>query len=523
MSISLLGLLLASSLVLGLLLTPVARHLAQRWQLVDRPDGRRKMQEQAIPLAGGIAVFLATLGGLLVVALFVPALAHSLAAQDAVLGALLLASVLICAVGLLDDFRSLRGRHKLFGQLLAVSIVMGSGLVVHRVSLFAWQVELGILALPFTAFWLLGAINSLNLIDGMDGLLGSVGVIIALTLAAMAVSSGQWASAAIATALAGALLAFLCFNFPPASIYLGDCGSMLVGLVVGVLAMHSSLKGPATVALAAPAALFIIPIFDTATAIVRRKLTGRSIYSTDRGHLHHVLLRSGRSTRGVLLLVSMLCMVTVLGVLASVTFNSESLAVLAAVAVIAILVVGRLFGYAEFLLIKERLRAAWSAWRGDPARQAVRESAVHLQGSAEWKELWASLTACAAHLNLTALCLDLNAPALHEGYHARWDRLEGKGETPITWSAVIPLVVHHQAAGRLEVTGLWDDGPLPDKVAALGLLAVDIEEALARLTGLQIAALPAAAGGDREDVPDGTGFLSGSAPATVDMEGSSAS
>ena len=471
-------------------------------------------------LAGGVAVLFALVGGLGLGSLILPELTDCLAGQRQVFGALLLASLVICVVGLLDDFHSLRGRHKLFGQLLAVSLVMSSGLVVNRVSLFSWQIDLGILALPFTAFWLLGAINSLNLIDGMDGLLGSIGVIIALTLAAMAVSGGQWATAAIATALAGALLAFLCFNFPPASIYLGDCGSMLVGLVVGVLALHSSLKGPATVALAAPAALFIIPIFDSATAIVRRKLTGRSIYSTDRGHLHHVLLRSGRSTRGVLLLISMLSLLTVLGVLASVTFNNEFLALLSAAAVIAILVVGRLFGYAEFLLIKERLRGWWSAVRSEPTQQVVRESAVHLQGSAEWKELWASLTACAGDLNLTALYLDLNAPALHEGFHARWDRMECKGETPITWSIVIPLVVKKQAVGRLEVSGLWDDSPLPDKISAIGLLAVDVEEALARLTGGQRAD---AANGHAHGLAPRNGFLSSAAPATVDIEGSSAS
>src|SRR5205807_6415533 len=95
--------------------------------------------------------------------------------------------------------------------------------------------------------------------------------------------------AAIAATMAGALAGFLCFNFPPATIFLGDCGSMLIGLFVGVLAIQSSLKGPATVALTAPAALLIIPILDTSAAIVRRKLTGRSIFTTDRGHLHHVL------------------------------------------------------------------------------------------------------------------------------------------------------------------------------------------------------------------------------------------
>src|SRR5437868_2212657 len=151
------------------------------------------------------------------------------------------------------------------------------------------------MAVPVTLFLLLGAIGSLNLIDGMDGLLSTVGVLVSLAVAGMAVMGGHWLAACAAVALAGALLGFLRYNFPPATIFLGDSGSMLIGLVLGVLAIKSALKTPTTVALMAPAVLLTIPIFDTFAAILRRKLTGRSIYSTDRGHLHHCLLSRGLS------------------------------------------------------------------------------------------------------------------------------------------------------------------------------------------------------------------------------------
>src|SRR5205807_323940 len=206
------------------------------------------------------------------------------------------AACVIAAVGVLDDYRGLRGRHKVAGQLLAVGIVMACGVWFRSVSLFGPPTELSWwIAYPLTAFWLLGAINSLNLIDGMDGLLGSVGGIICASLAVMAFLNAQYQASIIAIALAGSLVGFLWYNFPPASIFLGDCGSMLIGLVVGVLAIESSLKGPATVALAVPAALLVIPIFDTSTAILRRTLTGRSIFTTDRGHLHHCLQGRGLS------------------------------------------------------------------------------------------------------------------------------------------------------------------------------------------------------------------------------------
>src|SRR5205085_11618611 len=166
-----------------------------------------------------------------------------------------------------------------------------------------------------------------------------------------------------AAAVAGALLGFLFFNFPPATIFLGDCGSMLVGLVVGVLAIDASVKGAATVALAGPLALLVIPIFDTSAAIVRRKLTGRSIYTTDRGHLHHVLQRNGMSNRLVLLLVAGLCLLASGGALLTLALNNELFALVSAGAVVGILVISRLFGHAEFLLIKERLLAVAVALR----------------------------------------------------------------------------------------------------------------------------------------------------------------
>src|SRR5262249_51540535 len=159
-------------------------------------------------------------------------------------------------------------------------------------------------------FFLLGAINSLNLLDGMDGLLGSIGTVIGLALVALAALRGDWAPACVAAALTGAVLGFLRYNYPPASVFLGDAGSMLLGLVLGVRSLRGTYELSGTVPLAVPIALFTLPILDTGAAIVRRKLTGRSIYCTDRGHLHHCLLRYGMSRPRVLLVVTLLGLFT---------------------------------------------------------------------------------------------------------------------------------------------------------------------------------------------------------------------
>jgi UDP-GlcNAc:undecaprenyl-phosphate GlcNAc-1-phosphate transferase len=468
---------LVASCLASVALIPLARLIACRVGLVDRPDGRRKMHARATPVAGGIALFAAA-NLVLTALLCLPGVADLFLLCASEMRGLLLGSVLICVVGVADDFRGLRGRHKILGQILTVAIVIGHGVRVDAVHLFTWHLELGWFAIPFTLFWLLGAINSLNLLDGMDGLLGSIGTIVSLAIAGLAAWHNHWAEACVAVVLAGVLIGFLCYNFPPASIFLGDAGSMLIGLVVGVLAIRSSLKGPATVALAAPTALLIIPIFDTTAAILRRRLTGRSIYSTDRGHLHHCLLRTGLSRPRALAVISSLCLLTVLGVLGSIASQNEALALLSAAAVVAILVITRLFGHAEMMLVLKSAGALARSLSG-ASGQKGHQVEVRLQGSANWCVQWRRLLTCADGLNLRSLVLDVNAPAVQEGYHARWFRGAGPNpEEPEVWSADIPLTAAGQAVGRVTITGLRDGEPVWRKVAAVAEIAVQIEAVL---------------------------------------------
>ena len=480
-------LILPAGFVSCLILIPIVRFLASRYGLVDKPDGRRKVHGRAVPLGGGLAI-LASSALAVAAALGVPGpVRDQLAAMGPTALGLGLAAVLICAVGAADDYRALRGRYKLLGQAAAVAVVMGCGVMVRDLHLFGCQIDLGLLSVPFTAFLLLGAINSLNLLDGMDGLLGSVGAVICLALAGMAVLAGHWAVAALAAALAGALFGFLRYNLPPASIFMGDCGSMLVGLVVGVLAIEGSLKAPATIALSAPMVLLTLPIFDTTAAIIRRKLTGRSIYTTDRGHLHHCLLRRGFSTWRVLLLVSSFCLLTGAGVLASEAFNNEWIALLTGLAVVAILIVTRLFGFAEVMLVTERLKSLGGSLFVRRVDGRARQLEVRLQGTADWRELWDALTAKAEALNLRQVRLDVNAPSLHEAYHARWDCEHDDGEAPHLWRAEIPVRARGVAVGRLEIVGGPDHEPVWMKIAALTKAMEGAADALPPWAGPRLA------------------------------------
>jgi UDP-GlcNAc:undecaprenyl-phosphate/decaprenyl-phosphate GlcNAc-1-phosphate transferase len=349
------------SFVLCFLLTPMARALAIRYGLIDRPDGERKLHKRPTPTAGGIVVLVSSCAGVLSLLLFSSPMAAPILHQGPNLCRFLLGAAVVCGLGIADDYWRLRGRQKLIGQLVAISIVLSSGLEVTHVRLGTWSIALGPFSVPLTVLWLLGAINALNLLDGMDGLLSSVGLIMAAGMGAMAVVNHQWVPACIALALAGALLGFLNYNLPPATIFLGDTGSTLIGLVIGVLAIRCSFKAPATLALATPLAVLTIPILDTAAAIIRRKLTGRSIYSTDREHLHHCLLRKGFTSRRVLVWVASLCLLSVGGALLSLLLYNDLLAMLVSLMVIGILIGTRLFGYNEWLLVKSRC-AATALW-----------------------------------------------------------------------------------------------------------------------------------------------------------------
>lgn len=469
------------SLLLSLALTPPARRLARRFGLVDYPDGRRKLHRGAVPVAGGLVV-LATLVLVLGAAALAPGLVRLPLREHAdELVRLFLGGMTVCAVGVADDRFHLRGRQKLLGQVLAAGLVIALGVRIDRVQVFGHPFELGPLAVPFTLFWLLGAINALNLLDGMDGLLASLGAILALAMAAMAVVQGQPATAAVAVALAGALAGFLRWNFPPASVFLGDGGSMLIGLAVGVLAIQSSLKGPATVALAAPTALLILPILDTAAAIVRRKLTGRSIYTTDRAHLHHCLVQGGLSHRRSLLVVAVLSLVAGSGALASLALQNEALALLAALAVAGTLVLTRLFGRAELVLLSDRVTAAAASLIARPPGAPPWQAEVRLQGSADWGALWGQVTESAGRLGLLSVRLDVNVPALQEGYNARWDRCPHPHERLGLWRTDVPLLAGGRPVGRLAVTGHPNGHTVPQQMQAVAELVVHIEEAVARL------------------------------------------
>jgi UDP-GlcNAc:undecaprenyl-phosphate GlcNAc-1-phosphate transferase len=252
---------------------------------------------------------------------------------------------------------------------------------------------------------------------------------------------------------------------------------MLIGLIIGLLGIQSSMKEIATVSLAAPLALLILPIFDTLAAIVRRKLTGRSIYDVDRGHLHHRMTSSGFSNISVLGMIAALCLITTCGALLASYLRNGIWALLSAFLVVTILMATRLFGGVELRLIRKRLMSTASNVFTRRTAGQVRQLSIQLQGSANWEDLWNRLTGWAFEHQLLSIGLDVNAPAWHEGYHGHWE-LHQKGVLDKElWQFSLPLSIKTTIVGKMELRGSIRR-PFADVLAQIGAMIQEVEQVL---------------------------------------------
>lgn len=284
-----------TAFVAALLLTPICRDLATRLRLLDYPDTVRKSHALPIPRVGGIAVMLAYLSAIGVVICF----SHS---RDFVRINLRLAGNLVAAggivflTGLIDDIVGLKPWQKLSGQVIAAVVVCSVGVHFGSGSGFglgSWW------SIPLTVIWVVACTNAFNLIDGMDGLAAGVGLFATVATFAAALLQKDYALALATAPLAGALLGFLRYNFNPATIFLGDCGSLTVGFLLGCYSLLWSTKSATALGMTAPLMVLAIPLFDTVLAITRRYLRQRPIFGADSGHIHHKLLARGLSPRHV--------------------------------------------------------------------------------------------------------------------------------------------------------------------------------------------------------------------------------
>jgi len=276
--------------------TPIIRGLARRWGIVDRPDERKVHRRKDIPRLGGVAIFLGLACGLVVIAL------KGELGSGAV--GLLLGSSIVFAVGVVDDVRGLRPWTKLAFELAAAFVVYHFGIRVEFIGnpLTGEPVSVGLLAFPLTALWLLLIANAVNLLDGLDGLAAGIVSIVALVMAIAPLRQGYGLdSALLALALGGAAMGFLPYNFNPASIFMGDGGSLTLGFGLAAAAVIGRQKGAVGGLVFVPLLALAVPLIDTTMSVLRRARAGKGIFSPDMGHIHHRMLSldPGRNQRRV--------------------------------------------------------------------------------------------------------------------------------------------------------------------------------------------------------------------------------
>jgi UDP-GlcNAc:undecaprenyl-phosphate/decaprenyl-phosphate GlcNAc-1-phosphate transferase len=327
--------------LISLVLTPICRDVFRSYGVVDEPDHARKVHRYPIPRVGGLAIAISYLAAYLVVR---PDEGSPLALQLSLVWKLLPGGALVLALGLLDDLFNLRAWQKLIGQLGAAGLACWGGVrilyIAHTFTNAWWNV-------PLTMLWLLVCMNAFNLVDGLDGLAAGVGLFATLTVFIAAIMQHNMVLTVATLPLAGALLGFLCYNFNPATIFLGDSGSLLIGYLLGCYAVIWGNKSATLLGMTAPLMALSIPLLDVALAIVRRFLRRQPIFTADRGHIHHQLLDRGLTPRRVVLVLYGLCGLAAAFSLLQSVIHSFAGALLLLFGVFVLLGIQYL-GYAEF-------------------------------------------------------------------------------------------------------------------------------------------------------------------------------
>lgn len=272
-----------AAFIVALLVTPLMKKVGVLVGAVDKPN-ERKVHRGVITRIGGFAIY---------AGFILPTLWTQLPSREVT--GLLISGSLIVVIGLIDDIIGISPKVKLLGQIIAALVLVWFGVEVDFITnpLNGGIISLGNFSIPITIFWIIGITNAVNLIDGLDGLAAGITAIAALTLAVVAWTQEQYSVVAMALFLTSSTLGFLRYNFNPAQLFMGDCGSLFLGFNLGALSVMGLSKGATVISLFIPVIILGIPIMDTFFAITRRFSNNKPIFEADKGHLHHRLLDMG--------------------------------------------------------------------------------------------------------------------------------------------------------------------------------------------------------------------------------------
>lgn len=297
------------SFFVALFITPFVRRKATAWGAVAIPDSGRHIHARPTPRLGGVAVYLAFAATLLCVPLLSNMVGDIFRAQLPQLLGLLLPATLIFLFGIYDDFRGASAPLKLTFQIAAAVMIYAAGFRIENLSspfggMWHLPAPLGFL---LTALWVVVITNAFNLIDGIDGLAAGASVFALLSILVFSIAQENPEISLLAVVLVGAVMGFLRYNFNPATIFLGDSGSLFLGFMAAALSLAGSQKSSTIVAIAIPLVSFGLPVTEAGLSLARRFLSGQALLAGDRGHIHHMLLQRGLTQRQTVILLYAVC------------------------------------------------------------------------------------------------------------------------------------------------------------------------------------------------------------------------
>jgi UDP-GlcNAc:undecaprenyl-phosphate/decaprenyl-phosphate GlcNAc-1-phosphate transferase len=397
------------SMLCGTILTPLVRRLAHRFGFLDHARSSRKIHGQPIPRLGGIAIVIAFYAPLVGLLLFHSDVGRMFVAErDHVIG-LFAGGLAIALLGLYDDLRGANAAKKFVVQFGVAILLYEFGFRFDVLANpFGAPIALGWLSLPLTMLWIAGVVNAMNLIDGLDGLAGGVALVAVVTTFLVSLQRGHPLMMLFSSALAGGIVGFLFYNFNPASIFMGDTGSMFLGFVLATTAMQTNQKASTAVALLIPGIALGLPIMDTLLAIARRAVRGRPLFQPDKEHIHHKLMSLGLTHRQTVLVLYGFCIFLAAAALVlTYTSSGQTALLLLALAVVAVVFL-RSLGYARLRRVPE---SAIDRKRNRATRAALQPLGRRLRELHAPSEMWPVVVEAAAVLGAVSVRLEMEPQA----------------------------------------------------------------------------------------------------------------
>jgi UDP-GlcNAc:undecaprenyl-phosphate GlcNAc-1-phosphate transferase len=456
-----------------LLLSTLCSFVITRWLArVAAARGWTRSEDSngtAIPRLGGVSVFVSTLLMLLLLFLWDNQVAERVAGQLVLGLALAGAAAAVFLVGLYDDLRGARPWQKLLAQCGAGVALFIAGFRVEVLTnpLTHEPFQLGWLSFPLSLLWLVAISNAFNLIDGLDGLAAGVGLTSTLALFFLASLQSHSLAAVVAVAIAGSLLGFLPHNFNPARIYLGDSGSLTIGMVLAALSIETSQKGPVLVALTIPLLIFGLPLLDVSVTTLRRALAGHPIFKRDEEHLHHRLIKTGLTPRVSVLVLYGVAALFALASLLVVNYRGAIAPLIALLCGLLAWIVVRQMQYPEFAALDSHVRGEWRAQKAALRSQILMQKELPtLTAASSVEEIWTVACRLFDALGFQSAVLELS-PA--HGSTLCWEQTgaDAPGSQPKSgpeWMLTIPLRPAGQALGTLRLAHTAPAGPLKFRV-----------------------------------------------------------